>query len=306
MHLEQSIPMLLGLGLSGVPFVGADIPGFLGIPTPELLVRWTQLGAFYPLMRYHAAKGTPPKEPWRFGEPWLSHVRRALQLRYRLLPTLYTLLHDASESGLPPLRALPLEVPSERGAVAAFDQLMFGPDLLVCPVVKPGQQRRLAWIPPGAWREVLGVSGAGKCFDGPSHQVLEAPLDRIPLLLRAGGMLALTPSALHTSTADWSELEWLVHAGPEISGQLYEDAGEGYGASRTTRISGGLREGRCWLERRVEGPLPLHRATERIRLLGLPSPVRSISGAERVSSTETEDEIELVAPADWDRIELEL
>ncbi len=303
MHLEQSIPMLLGLSLSGVPFVGADVPGFLGEPSPELLVRWTQLGVFYPLFRNHSGRGTPPKEPWRFGEPHLSHVRRALQLRYRLLPTLYTSMHDAALSGLPPLRAMPLDAPGEPDALRAFDQFLFGADLLVCPVVRPGQTKRLAWVPPGRWLEIPEL-GMGALHQGPSHVILDAPVERIPLLLREGGALPVTASALHTHSADWSELEWLVHVGQRIVGHLFEDEGEGHGAGRETRIRGGLAGGRLWLERTLDGPPSRHRLEERVRLLNLPGRIRTVSGA-RVHVT-TAESAELIAPADWRRIDVEL
>ncbi len=303
-HLEQSIPMLLGLSLSGVPFVGADVPGFLGEPSPELLVRWTQLGAFYPFLRNHSARGTPPKEPWRFGEPWLSQIRQALQLRYRLLPTLYTLMHDAAQSGLPPLRAMPLDAPGEPDAVRAFDQFLFGSDLLVCPIVRPGQTRRLAWIPPGRWLETPALGSAGQVHQGPAHVVLDAPPERIPLLLREGGALPLTTSALHTRSADWSELEWLVHAGARIVGRLWEDAGEGYDSGRETRIRGGLAGGKLWLERTLDGPPPRDRVEERVRLLGLPGRVRSVTGAALRSGNS--QAAELIAPADWRRIDVDL
>jgi alpha-glucosidase len=304
MHLELSIPMLLGLGLSGVPFAGADVPGFLGTPTPELMVRWSQLGVFYPLLRNHSARGTPPKEPWRLGETTLGHVRRALQLRYRLLPALYTYLMDASRTGLPPLRALPLDAPGEPDALAAFDQFLFGPDLLVCPITRPGQRQRLAWIPPGTWLEVPQLERQATAHQGPSHAVVGAPLEHLPLLLRQGGAVPMTSCSLHTRSADWPELEWVVHVGPRINGQLYEDAGEGAGPWRQTRVRGGELADGLWLERTVDGSLALGRAAERLRLLGLGASVRSVEGAE--FETHDDGSVTLHAPAHWRRIELVL
>ena len=91
--------MLIGLGLSGMPFCGADVGGFHGNTTGELLVRWYQLAAFYPFLRNHCHKMSVRQEPWQFGEPFLTYIKEALELRYRLIPTLYTLMYEASQTG---------------------------------------------------------------------------------------------------------------------------------------------------------------------------------------------------------------
>jgi mannosyl-oligosaccharide alpha-1,3-glucosidase len=114
-HLEIALPMLLSQGIAGMPFAGglhipgdvlivADVGGFFGNPEPELLVRWYQSGAFYPFFRAHAHIDTKRREPWLFGEPYTSHIRDALRLRYQLLPAIYTTFHKSSVTGLPILR----------------------------------------------------------------------------------------------------------------------------------------------------------------------------------------------------------
>ncbi len=268
-QLETSIPMLVGLGLSGVPFTGVDIPGFIGVPGGELLVRWMQTGTFYPLMRNHAGKGTQPQEPWRFGEPYLSLARDALKRRYRLLPTLYTLMHEAAETGLPPLRPLAMYAPGDKEAVAAFDQFLFGKDLLVAPVMRPGHTKRLAYLPEGLWQEWPGLDRTGPIHEGGRHVIADGPLDTVPVWLRAGGAVTLTRPARHTTTANWDSLEWHLHAADEVHGRLYEDAGDGYGESRLTVVRGQRGPGVFELERKVEGKLPLTRTEETVRVYGL-------------------------------------
>lgn len=110
-HMAVSIPMILGLGLSGVPFAGADVGGFGDDVDPEMLVRWTQLGAFYPFFRNHSVKGTRRQEPWVFGEPWTEYVAEAIKLRYRYLPYIYALFAEAHRSGKPVARPLFAEFP---------------------------------------------------------------------------------------------------------------------------------------------------------------------------------------------------
>ncbi len=298
-HLETSIPMLVGLGLSGVAFTGVDIPGFIGRPSGELLVRWMQAGTFYPLMRNHSARGGTPQEPWRFGEPYLGLARAALERRYRLLPTLYTLMHEAAETGLPVLRPLVMHAPEDAEAVKAYDAFLFGPDLLVAPIVRPGQTKRLAWLPPGAWLEWPGLERAGVVQEGGRYVIADGPLEAVPLWLRAGGAVALTRPAPHTTTANWTELEWHVHAAAEVRGRLYEDAGEGWGPSRLTHLTGGLVDGVFRLERRTEGTLPLVRSEEVIRVYGLTG-VRSVSGAREHSFTD--GVLALWLDATWERL----
>ncbi|WP_437767781.1 glycoside hydrolase family 31 protein [Sorangium sp. So ce281] len=302
-HLEASIPMLVGLGLSGVPFVGADIPGFTGRANGELLVRWMQAGLFYPLMRNHAARGRPAQEPWRFGEPYLGLARAALERRYRLLPALYTLMHEAAETGIPVLRPLSFAAPGDPEALHAFDQLLFGGDLLVAPVVRPGQSKRLVYLPAGAWLDFANLERAGSVEQGGRHVIADAPLGVVPVWLRAGGAVALTAPRMHTTSASWEEITWHVHAAERVSGRLYEDEGDGHGASRVTRIEGGLDGATFALERSATGDLPLAREVETIRVHGVPAP-RSVVGAR--SHRAIDGGVEIEVAADWLRIELQV
>ena len=299
-HMELSIPMLLGLGLSGVGFTGSDIPGFIGRPTPEMFTRWTQLGVFYPLMRNHAAKPMPFQEPWRFGEKHLALAKAALERRYRLLPTLYSLMHEASQSGLPILRALLMLDPADPQAVRAYDQFLFGPDVLVAPITKPGQTKRMAYLPKGEWLEWPNLETPGAIVPGGQYVIADGPLDTVPLWLRAGGAVALTRSAPHTTTANWEHLEWHIHAGEGVNATLYEDAGDGYGDYRLTTLTGGFDRGRLVLERKVQGTLPLARQTETLRIYGLKG-VRSITGALELRGV-VNGVLEVPMSANWDRL----
>ncbi|HEX8819646.1 MAG TPA: glycoside hydrolase family 31 protein [Archangium sp.] len=300
-HLELSLTMLLGLGLSGVAFTGVDVPGFLGRATGEMLVRWMQAGVFYPLLRNHSAKGTSPQEPWRFGEPYLSLTRECLERRYRLLPTLYSLMHEASVEGLPVMRPLVMYAPGDVEALRAEDAFLFGKDLLVAPVVRQGQTRRLVYLPEGRWLPLFNLDAPGEMIEGGQHVIAEAPLDTVPLWLREGGALALTEPALHTTSANWPRLTWHLHAAERVEARLYEDAGEGYGASRLTRLSGGLTGDRFVLERSTEGTLPLARDTETLRVYGLPAPKEVIGAREHHVR---DGVLELTMEAGWRRLEV--
>ncbi|HEY8531406.1 MAG TPA: TIM-barrel domain-containing protein, partial [Limnochorda sp.] len=223
-HLAMSIPMLLNLGMSGVAFAGADVGGFAEDTTPELLVRWTQLGAFIPFFRNHSAKDTRRQEPWAFGPEVEALCRRAIELRYQLLPYLYTLFWEAHEGGTPIMRPLVWHAPDDPTAARIEDAFFLGADLLVAPVLHPGARERLVYLPQGEWVDFW----TGTCYQGRAHQVVGAPLDRIPLFVRAGAALPLGPAVQHTGERGWEALTLKIFPGlspSRWSGVLYEDDG---------------------------------------------------------------------------------
>ncbi|MGE3726949.1 MAG: glycoside hydrolase family 31 protein [Candidatus Sericytochromatia bacterium] len=233
-HLEMSLPMLMNLGLSGVPFVGADIGGFSGDCDGELLLRWTQLGVLYPFMRNHAGKGSRRQEPWQFGEPWLSQIRAALELRYQLLPYLYSLAKQAAEGGDPLLMPLLYAYPDDPQTWSLHDQCLLGPDLLAAPVLRPGQSRRAVYLPAGTWQDFW----TGKRYPGREWILCETPLSHLPLFQRCGSALPLVAPAQQTSDAWWKELIWKVAPDEIILGRVWQDAGDGYHPGQWRELSG--------------------------------------------------------------------
>lgn len=181
----------LSYALSAPGFWSHDIGGFFGPElTPELYVRWTQLGALSPLMRAH---GLRPREPWAFGERALEITRRWVRLRYQLLPYLWQAAHESASRGWPMLRPLGFEFPDDRIAQQVDDAFLLGSHLLVVPVFDdgPGPVRRTFYVPDGTWTDWF----TGRSFEGPRFHVVDAPLEVIPLLVRDR---ALVP----TSTVD--------------------------------------------------------------------------------------------------------
>lgn len=251
-HLRLSIAMVLGKGLSGLAFTGADVGGFDGDADGELLLRWTQLGAFLPLFRNHCSIWSRDQEPWAFGEPYLSHIRRAIELRYRLLPYLYTALWQCSTTGAPLARPLAWDFPSDESALQAEDEFLCGDSLLVAPVVEQGATARTVYLPSGAWYDWW--SGARR--SGPERITVEAPLERIPLWVKAGAVVPLWPLRQHTGGPPPDRITLDVYAG-EGHSVLYEDDGLtlGYrnGDSRVTEFDQRLADGALHLDVRQHG-----------------------------------------------------
>ncbi|HKR56427.1 MAG TPA: TIM-barrel domain-containing protein, partial [Gemmatimonadales bacterium] len=253
-HLELGIRMMLGLGLSGMPFVGTDVGGFAGAPSPELFARWIQVGAFSPLFRTHAAAGTPRREPWSFGEEIEAVSRSAITLRYRLLPYFYTLFHEAHTSGAPILRPLFWHYPADSNAYDRRYQHEFlvGADLLVVPVTRDGQRLKEVYFPAGRWLDLH----TERVYEGPSTTVVPAPLEQIPMFLREGAILPSQEPMQYVGEQDGGTLTLDVFPGTAPCAQtLYEDDGEtfGYetGGFRETHFTCGQQSGTTWVEREV-------------------------------------------------------
>jgi alpha-glucosidase len=221
-HLRLSLTMCLGLGLSCLPFCGADVGGFAGRCEPELYARWMQLGAFTPLFRGHyAGPATPgPQEPWSFGAEVEAVARGAIELRHLLLPYTYTAFWRHTQTGLPVMRPLALAWPDDARAVRCETAFLWGDDLLVAPVLRKGARRRRVYLPPGDWYDFHD----GGRLAGARSVVVEAPLDRIPLFARAGSAVPLAGGEVR------------VFPGEGVS-WLYEDDGETLdGPASVTRL----------------------------------------------------------------------
>ncbi|MGI9591594.1 MAG: TIM-barrel domain-containing protein, partial [Myxococcota bacterium] len=220
--LRESIPMLLNLSLSGVPFCGADIGGFSRSCTPELYARWIQLGALHPFARTHSMTTTRRQEPWSFGRRVEGIARAALELRMRLLPYLYVLFREAEGTGAPVWRPLFWEFPDEPACADVEDQLMLGPALLVAPVVERGAREREVLLPPGRWFSWHDDSE----LVGPRRVRVAAPLERLPLFLRAGSLVPTRSPVQHVGEAPAEPCVLEVAPGADGAADWFEDDGE--------------------------------------------------------------------------------
>ena len=190
-HLWMSMPMAMGLGVSGQAFAGADVGGFRGHADAELFLRWMQYGTLTPFCRNHSELGNVDQYAWSFGEAVLERVRDAIELRYRLLPYLYATFLRAAETGAPVQRPLVFDHQDDPVVRELDDQYLLGPDLLVAPVIAPGQTARHVYLPAGHWHDWH----TGELLAGPSWVLAPTPMDRIPLYARAGAVVPMWPQA---------------------------------------------------------------------------------------------------------------
>lgn len=223
-HLQASIPMILSLGLTGMPFTGADVGGFFGDPDAELLTRWYQLGALQPFFRGHAHIDTKRREPWLFGEPWTTAIRKAIRLRYRLLPHIYTVMFMAHRHGTPVNRPIFMEFPEY--TMQSENMFMIGDALLFNPIVNKNVTDISIDLPVGT-----------KWYDFHTHKLVNTPhkqsvnLFSMPLFMR-GGHIITTKEMPRRSTAAASQdplsIMIALDHDMEASGLSYIDSGDGF------------------------------------------------------------------------------
>ncbi len=222
-YLEMSLPMLCNLGLSGVAFVGADIGGFAGDATPELFARWMQAGMLYPLMRAHSMINTKRHEPWEFGPQVEAICRQYIELRYRLLPYIYTLFWEAVTTGAPVLRPLLYHYFDDPKTYELYDQVLLGSSLMAAPVYRPGVEKRLVYLPAGTWYDWW----TGEAYTGSTYILADAPIEKMPMYIRAGSIIPLGPVMQYVGESPVNQLRLRVTPG---TGEwtLYEDDGNSF------------------------------------------------------------------------------
>jgi alpha-glucosidase len=220
-HLRLSIPMLLNVSVSGVAFCGVDIGGFGGSTDAELLVRWYELGVFYPFCRNHCALNGRPQEPWAFGEPTERHIRKLLRIRYRLLPYFDRLFVEHRETGAPLMRPMAWHYPSDASARELDDQFMLGQDLLIAPILHRGKSRRTVYFPKGDW---VRYDNNARIVGGRFCEV-EIELGRPPLFVRAGAILPTLGSIEHTGEFDAAPIVFSCY-GESARGRYWQDDGK--------------------------------------------------------------------------------
>jgi alpha-glucosidase len=221
--LALNVPMFTTLGLSGEPFIGSDVGGFIGRANGEFLVRSYQIGFLAPFFRNHHAIDGYDQEPWRFGKYYEDIIRKYLKLRYQLLPFLYTTLEEAHRTGTPVFRPLMLDYQDDPNTYNLDDEFMIGGDLLVAPVTKPDVTSRLVYLPKGIWYDYW----TNKKYTGGTMIRAEAPLETVPMFVRGGAIIPLGPEMKHTGERPFDPITFAIYPDEQGSASttLYEDDG---------------------------------------------------------------------------------
>ncbi len=225
-HMLLSARMVNSLGLSGLSFVGPDMGGFMESPSKELFLRWMSMGVYTPFFRNHAAKGTNRKEPWSLGEGVEETSIKLISQRYRLLPYIYSAFYTSTQNGLPVARSLAINYTNDEKIWwwKYQEEYLFGDNLLIAPVSCTQNLARV-YLPEGGWYRL----SSGDFYRGKQEVNVEAPLDDLPVFVKASGIIPMQSVIQNTSEKPSDTLDLHIYAGRNTSSFVYyEDDGQTY------------------------------------------------------------------------------
>jgi alpha-D-xyloside xylohydrolase len=226
---RRQIPAGLNYSLSGLPYWTTDIGGFVSANPDdpayrELFVRWFEFGTFCPIFRVHGTRTTNQNELWSYGPEAQKTLVAYDNLRYRLMPYIYSLAWKITSEGYTIMRPLVMDFREDSRAQNTGDQFLFGPAILVNPVTEPGATTRHLYLPAAKWYDFWtgGTVQGGRALDAPS------PIDRMPLYVRAGSILPLGPDVEYAAEKSGNPIEVRVYRGANGTFTLYEDENDTY------------------------------------------------------------------------------
>jgi len=222
-HMMLGVRMVNSMGLTGIAFAGYDIGGFVGDANTKLFARWISIGALSPFFRGHTMINSRDSEPWSYGEEVEMIARNYIKLRYQLLPYIYSLFYEASQTGMPVQRSLAINYPFISAVYNYANQYLFGPSILVAPVESNKDMTKI-YLPEGEWYYLYD----GKKFEGDQEIIVDCPVHKLPVFIKAGALLPM--QSAQTNTADKKDtLHLHVYNSQEASEfLLYQDDGVTY------------------------------------------------------------------------------
>ena len=276
-HLWIANVQVQRLCMSGMSFSGSDIGGFAEQPNGELFARWVQLGIFHPFCRVHSSGDHGDQEPWSFDEEVTGIVRKFIELRYQLLPYLYTMFWKYVKEGVPMLKSLVYYDQLDHQTHFRTDEFIFGEQILVCPIQEPNAKGRRMYVPRGKWHNYW----TGEVVDGGMEKWVAADIDKIPIFIKAGAIIPKYPVQQYVGEKDIEELTLNVYylEGIEQS-TVYEDGQDGYDykkgeySLRNFKLTGKGKE--LIIQQFKDGTYITPYTTLRINFIGLPFRIKKI------------------------------
>ena len=229
LSFRRQIPAGLNFALSGIPYWTTDIGGFVfGNPTDpafrELFIRWFQYGTFNPILRVHGTRHPDENELWSYGPEAQTILVNFDRLRYRMLPYIYSLAWKTTSDAYTPMRPLVMDFRADLRAQDIGDQFMYGPAFLVNPVTDPAATTRPLYLPESRWYDFW----TGSVVEGGRTIDAAAPLERLPLYVRAGSILPLGPDEEWSTEKTADQIELRIYPGADGDFTLYEDENDNY------------------------------------------------------------------------------
>jgi len=283
-HLKLGNIQCQRLSVSGISFCGTDIGGFSGEPDGELFTRWIQMGTFSPFMRAHSAGDTKEREPWSFGEPYTSINRKFIELRYRLLPYLYSIFWEHHRYGFPILRPIVMHEQEELSNHFRQDEFTYGDKILICPVLEPGQTTRIVYLPKGKWYHFW----TNEVIEGGREVTIPTPLETMPIFIKAGSVIPEYPVMQYVGEKEIEEVKLNVYYSDyEVNSFLFEDYGETFAYEQDIYLEKKFvvkdKPNKLTIQQSMEGLYTPRYENYEIKIIGLPfKPVRIVADNKEV------------------------
>ncbi|PRZ23497.1 glycoside hydrolase family 31 protein [Flavobacterium granuli] len=276
-HLWIANIQMQRMSISGMGFTGSDIGGFAEQPSGELYARWIQLGVFHPFCRTHSSGDHGNQEPWAFDEEVIHITRKFVNLRYQLLPYLYTMFWQYIEEGIPMLKPLVYFDQEDAQTHYRNDEFVFGNQILVCPILEPNALGRRMYFPKGEWYNYW----TNTLVPGGKEMWVDTQFDEIPLFVKAGAIIPKYPVQQYVGELEFDELTLDVYykEGKEKS-VVYEDAQDGYDykKGRYSLLSFQLtgKSNKLIIQLHKEGKFETNYSKYKLNLIGLPFKIKSL------------------------------
>jgi alpha-glucosidase len=276
-HLWIANVQVQRMCLSGMSFVGTDIGGFAEQPNGELFARWIQLGIFHPFCRVHSSGDHGDQEPWSFDAEVTKIVRKFIELRYQLLPYLYTAFYKYYKESVPMIQPLVYFDQEDHQTHFRTDEFIFGEQILVCPVQEPNAKGRRMYVPRGIWYDYW----TNETIDGGTEKWVDADIDKIPIFIKEGAIIPKYPVQQYVGELTIKELQLDVYykVGTENS-NVYEDAQDGFDykkgeySLRNFKLNG--KENELIIQQFKDGNYITTYETFKLNLMGLPFKIKAI------------------------------
>lgn len=287
-HLWVANQQVQRMSISGMSFIGTDIGGFAEQPTGELFLRWIQLGIFHPFCRVHSSGDHGDQEPWAFDEDVTNITRKFIELRYKLLPYLYTAFRQYVKDGTPMIKPMVLFDQEDHQTYYRTDEFLYGSHLLVCPILEANAKGRRMYIPRGKWYNYW----THEIVEGGKEQWVDADIDSIPLFVKEGAIVPKYPVQQYVGEKEFDEVELEVYYKKGIEdSNLYEDAHDGYDykkgrySFRTFKLTGKKNE--LIIQQHKEGKYVTPYSKFKLDLKRLPFTIKTIEVDNQVTELST-------------------
>ena len=221
-YFEPVIKAGLNIGLSGVGNWAHCMGGFEHVADPELYIRWCQFGLLSPIAHLFGMEHPNYKEPWNYGEEALRIFKQYDELRYSLLPYLYSTSYELHTTGKPIMRALVLDYQNDKNVYGITDQYLLGKNLMICPVTTKGAQTRVVYLPEGKWINYW----TNQVYEGKLYVSVLSPLDQIPIFIKAGAIIPTQEVLNFVGEKEINNINLDIYPNDHSNFLLYDDDGE--------------------------------------------------------------------------------